>query len=215
MKSIMEEASSISKAIDQAWSRAGKPAEFTIKILEHPERNMFGLTTKSAKIAFFFDERKVATVAQMPVAQEQKPRPVQHPVRHEEQRPRPQQGQQQRPVERPRQPQAQAPQRAEQQQPRPATHEQQEPRQPRWSDEMVATATEWITQTLSLIDKSSITFTTAVSGNSITFQFSQSITGDQGKDRLLFSGFANVIMATLRTKYKKSFRFNKVILIVA
>lgn len=59
MKSIMEEASSISKAIEQAWNRAGKPAEFTIKILETPERNMFGLTTKSAKIALFFDEQKM------------------------------------------------------------------------------------------------------------------------------------------------------------
>lgn len=58
MKSIMEEASSISKAIDQAWNRAGKPAEFTIKILELPERNLFGMTVKSAKVAFFFDEKK-------------------------------------------------------------------------------------------------------------------------------------------------------------
>jgi predicted RNA-binding protein Jag len=63
MKSIMEEASSISKAIDQAWHRAGKPTEFTIKILELPERNLFGITTKSAKVAFFFDEQQMIKIA--------------------------------------------------------------------------------------------------------------------------------------------------------
>ena len=67
MKSIMEEASSISKAIDQAWHRAGKPTEFTIKVLELPERNLFGITVKSAKIAFFFDEQKVAIKFVQPV----------------------------------------------------------------------------------------------------------------------------------------------------
>ena len=57
MKSLMEEASSIFKAIETAWNRAGKPQEFSIKILEHPEKNFFGLNTvKSAKIALLFNE---------------------------------------------------------------------------------------------------------------------------------------------------------------
>jgi hypothetical protein len=57
MKSLMEEASSIFKAIETAWNRAGKPQEFSIKILEHPEKSFFGLNTvKSAKIAILFNE---------------------------------------------------------------------------------------------------------------------------------------------------------------
>ncbi len=57
MKSIMEEASSITKAIENAWSRAGHPQEFSVKILEHPKTSFFGLkTAKSAKIALFFQE---------------------------------------------------------------------------------------------------------------------------------------------------------------
>lgn len=53
----MEEASTISKAIENAWNRAGQPQEFTVKILEHPKTTFFGLKTeKSAKIAFFFNE---------------------------------------------------------------------------------------------------------------------------------------------------------------
>ncbi len=80
MKSIMEEASSISKAIDQAWNRAGRPSDFSVKVFEESKRNMFGLTTRPAKIALFFDEKSVA----LPVIQEKKQpgfkkeSPVQH-----------------------------------------------------------------------------------------------------------------------------------------
>ena len=53
----MEEASSITKAIENAWNRAGQPQEFSVKILELPKTSFFGLkTAKSAKIAFFFNE---------------------------------------------------------------------------------------------------------------------------------------------------------------
>ncbi len=56
MKSIMEEASSVSKAIEKAWARADKPASFSVKVLEHEVKNFFGLTSKPAKIAFYFEE---------------------------------------------------------------------------------------------------------------------------------------------------------------
>lgn len=60
MKSIMEEASSIAKAIETAWNRAGQPTEFTVKVLELPQTSFFGLkTSKSAKVAFFFNEATV------------------------------------------------------------------------------------------------------------------------------------------------------------
>ena len=60
MKSIMEEASSIAKAIETAWTRAGQPTEFSVKVLELPQTSFFGLkTSKSAKVAFFFNEATV------------------------------------------------------------------------------------------------------------------------------------------------------------
>jgi predicted RNA-binding protein Jag len=54
MKSLIEEASTIQKAVEKAWVRAGKPAEFTVKIFEEPKHNFLGMTTKSAKVAIFF-----------------------------------------------------------------------------------------------------------------------------------------------------------------
>lgn len=44
MKSMLQEASSIVKAVEKAWNEAGKPQEFTIKILEEGEKGFLGLT---------------------------------------------------------------------------------------------------------------------------------------------------------------------------
>ncbi len=83
MKSIMEEASTVSKAIEQAWQRAGQPQEFSIKVLELPKTSFFGLkTSKSAKIAFFFNEATVK-IREPQAATQKQIRPL---------APRPQQG---------------------------------------------------------------------------------------------------------------------------
>lgn len=58
MKSIIQEATSIAKAVELGWDEAGNPQKFSIKVLEKPEKNFIGFTTRSAKIAFYFDEEK-------------------------------------------------------------------------------------------------------------------------------------------------------------
>ncbi len=64
MKSLIEEATSVEKAIEKAWTRAGKPHTFSVKIFEEPEKNFFGfLTKKSAKVGIFFDEKHVQQIA--------------------------------------------------------------------------------------------------------------------------------------------------------
>ena len=74
----MEEASSIAKAIETAWNRAGQPTEFTVKVLELPQTSFFGLkTSKSAKVAFFFNE---ATVTVRPKEQTPQRQANQRPV---------------------------------------------------------------------------------------------------------------------------------------
>ena len=56
MKSVVAEASTISKAIELAWQKAGNPKEFLIKVFQEPQRNIFGLTKTSAKVGIFFDD---------------------------------------------------------------------------------------------------------------------------------------------------------------
>lgn len=183
MKSIMEEASSISKAIEQAWNRAGKPAEFTIKVLETPERNIFGLTTKSAKIALFFDEQKMVAKFAKPIEKivpQQKPEPIVHaqaPMRYRE---------------------AAAP---------------VAPQQSQWNEQMIQFTKDWIQQVFQIMGIGHIDFTTSTSINGLTFRFKNSIMGNEFKDRLLFSSFAHLILTMLRQKYKRSFKNLKIILL--
>lgn len=83
MKSLMEEASSISKAIENAWKRAGNPQEFSVKILELPRTSFFGLkTAKFAKVALFFAEGAIKVKEQHPA------RPA-RPAGHQQNRPAP------------------------------------------------------------------------------------------------------------------------------
>lgn len=94
MKSIMEEASSIAKAIETAWNRAGQPSEFSVKILELPQTSFFGLkTAKSAKVAFFFNEATVSTKAK----EFPSPRTPQRPVALRQTGNRPEHDQRRRP----------------------------------------------------------------------------------------------------------------------
>lgn len=78
MKSVIQESSSLGKAIDLAWTKAGCPAEFSVKILQKPERGFLGLTSTAAKIVMFFDETKATSSQQQPNAdRERKGKPHQ------------------------------------------------------------------------------------------------------------------------------------------
>lgn len=56
MKSVIQEGSSLAKAIEQGWIKAGKPKEFTIKIFQEAKKNFFGFTTIPAKVGIFFKD---------------------------------------------------------------------------------------------------------------------------------------------------------------
>ena len=72
MKSMVQEGSSVAKAIDKAWELAGKPSEFTIKVMQVEERNFFGMVKKSAVVSIVYEPRGSAEAK--PVRQ---PRPDQ------------------------------------------------------------------------------------------------------------------------------------------
>lgn len=56
MKSVIQEGSSLAKAIEQGWIKAGRPREFSIKIYQEPKKNFLGLTTQVAKVGIFFKD---------------------------------------------------------------------------------------------------------------------------------------------------------------
>ncbi len=76
MKSLVEEASSVVKAIEKAWNRAGNPQTFSVKVFETPETNFFGFTKKSAKVGIFFEEEPAPQVKKYASTnRDQRPKP--------------------------------------------------------------------------------------------------------------------------------------------
>jgi predicted RNA-binding protein Jag len=69
MKSLIEAAASVLKAIEKGWQRAGCPQEFTVKILEEGETNFLGMVRKPAKVALFFVDGKDSTSLPLPQPQ--------------------------------------------------------------------------------------------------------------------------------------------------
>lgn len=54
MKSVVVEASTVAKAIETAWLKAGKPEEFFIRVLQEHSSGFLGFGALKAKVVFFF-----------------------------------------------------------------------------------------------------------------------------------------------------------------
>lgn len=199
MKSIMEEAKSIAKAIEQGWARAGKPHEFSVKVYEEPQTNFIGFTTKPAKIGLFFQEQPI----NQPRAQQkerpahQQPQPIKKAVVQDIAPQRVVQKQQ-----------AQAPiQVAQDLQPK-KEHATTSP----WNPELVASAQEWVKDSLSLLADNDVNFTVEVDRYALKLNFNKLVTQNNEKEKMLFRGWAYLIMQALRQKYKRPLKGLKVIL---
>ncbi len=211
MKSIMEEASSIFKAIENAWKRAGQPHDFSVKVFEEPQRNFFGLTVKSAKIGLFFDEKSLPKVTPAKVTPTVAPKQKAEP-QQKVQPEKPVQPKKVAPVQKHKE---SAPVRKEVA-PSQAKSTQQEKTtestESIWTPEMVKAAEEWTRATLSLMNMPNITFSTKLSKYYIHFSFDSKLFENNMKEKTVFRSFAYLIMASLRNKFKKEFRGLKVVL---
>ncbi len=190
MKSIVEEASTIEKAVTQAWTRTGKPKKFTITVFQEPEKNFFGMTTAPAKIGFMYEERTVQYKSRKRAAPRQQqtpqPAPQQRPKRYEQ----------------PRQIEP-----TQNQQPR-----EQKNGNRFWTQEMIDGANKWLNDTLKMLNKQSISFSAKPNRYHLKVQFSQPLSDDARKEKAIFRSFAHLIMQAQRSAFKKAFKHHKVIL---
>lgn len=204
MKSIMQEDSSIAKAIEKAWIKAEKPQSFSIKILEEPERNFFGITVKSAKIAFFFDEvePKKGTYSKHE-KRETKPthyKPLKEAESHQEKI--------QKIAQKIDEPKADVPAEKKVSSTEPAPRSSRS----RWSSTLVGDAEKWIRDILHHMGKSDQQFSTKVKNNNIIFTFEKPVLENSDQERLLFSSFAHLLSQSLKNKFKHEARGLKIIL---
>lgn len=183
MKSIMEEASSISKAIEKGWIRAGKPQSFSIKVLEQPEKNFFGFTKKPAKIALFFSEEQ-----SLPVKSER--REQAKPKKEFTQKKNIPKNNQENPVSH-----------AKPMQVTPLS----------WNSEMIALTESWITYYLDTMNLPT-SFNKSINGGILTITFDSPLSTNTNKEHVIYTNLAYLIMVALRNKLKKELKGYRIIL---
>lgn len=202
MKSIMEEASSVAKAIEKGWARAGKPQEFTVKVFEEAQTSFFGLfSSKPAKIGLFFQE--TTTNQSMRHQKDRAPQnaPKKYTANVQAQQSQPVRQQQQ--VRPPAAPQQPRPERT----PRTELHSTTP-----WSPELMQAAEEWVKDSLQLMSLSSVSFNLEADRYALKFTFSKPLLELNEKEKMLFRSWAYLIMQALRQKFKRPLKGLKVIL---
>lgn len=228
MKSLIEESSSIAKAVEKGWERAGKPQSFSIKIFELPEKNFLGLTTKYAKVGIFFaEEKQPAHHTPKKEAHSSAPKPRrQDSHTHDknfsaDKKTRPDSAHDAADAHKTRTPKN-TPQPKKEHTLRPArekeTHaaasagKDMPPKQPNtWSDEMVNFVREWL-EANPLITTQHIGFTTTAKEGQLLITFNKPLTTENAKQITLFRSFSYLIMASLKTKFKKDLKGLRVML---
>jgi predicted RNA-binding protein Jag len=199
MKSIMQEASSIAKAIEQAWTSAGKPREFTVKVFEEPQKNFIGMTTKSAKVGIFFEEehRRAEQKREKSYQRKQYAQPAPYMKKAEETI----QPQSKQHWERER-----IPVESE------VESEEMPEKNVIWSDEMIQKASEWLRQTLETMNLANVPFTTTVEEYQLRFTFGQPLRENPEQERNLFRSFSFLMLQALKRTFKRPLRGFKIVL---
>jgi len=201
MKSIIEEASSVIKAIEKGMQKAGNPREFSVKILEDSQKNFFGMTTRSAKISITFVDIPQRIVIERPQDQDKSPKKS----RFQQTRELPRQAAQQaRPVvekvER-----VVAPQSAE------ITPLQNQ--EPIWKPEMVDLVKEWVKTVLGMINSPIRDFTVHSNHFHLKIQFNGTIYDNNERQKQFFAGLSGILIHMLKCRYKRPLKSFKIIFV--
>ncbi len=217
MKSLMEEASTVAKALEKAWARAGNPREFTVKVLDKPEKNFFGFTTKSAKVAILFEE-EVASRGQHTSSRyqdrsqsQQRPQQKTIPVQQKRFEHAPERTQE-RARRNLQEQQTQATLQTTQAKTQQATQTPKKVHEPVWTPERVAFVRQWIGDMQKAMNRADISCDISTDRNAIRILFQKPLLEDIEQEKQLFRSWAYLIMQTLRHTYKQQFRHIKIIL---
>lgn len=191
----MEEASSIIKAIEKGWEKAGHPKEFSVKIFEEPQKNFIGMTVKPAKIAIIFDQEKESKSAEKrPKQPQQKARPVV-----------------------PIQPVAPVKEKEKEQEiivkeKEKKTESKKEVTQPIWTDQMIETIKDWLKEFLKSTDYAQTNFTINADKYYLKINFASSLHENTSKERQIFAALSLLLIQSLKKSLNRPLKGYKIIL---
>jgi len=212
MKSIIQEASSVAKAVEQGLLKAGNPRDFSVKILELPEKNFFGLTTKPAKIALYYDERSPRKPEVRP---ERPPRDQRQPQRSGEHRAS---GHHEQPSHEGRRDGGNVHQRPLGNKPNKVspTHEEQPGREEvplvsRWTPEILAFSETWLQKILVGMERS-VPFRAEINNLCLRIVFEEPLFDNPEKERRVLASLSLLLLETAKHTFKVNLRGHKVVL---
>jgi len=235
MKSIIQEASSIEKAIKQGIEKAGNPRDFAVKVLEYPEKNFFGITTKPAKVAIYCEERVgrshrephtlPPTVEEHRKVRQESPRassrtPASDSYARKQSSPHRHESRADHTFEK-RTEQSEhshKPERVERTEraslattlSRRETR-QEEPIQPRWSDELTRNSEQWLTNVLKYMN-TPVPFTVHVEHTCLHITLDRPLFDDSNKERKVLSSLSLLLIETNKHTFKTNLRGHRVLL---
>ena len=179
MRSLLIQASSVEKAVDKAWSDAGQPTEFSIKILDFGEKGFLGITKRAAIVSILYEPQK--QTAKYKGTSKRTPQPHSHAKKKPYPKPKP---------------------RIQETKPLPA-----KPRQERvyWTDTLVDNVTGWFKE---LTEQTRITspFQAKVNRKALIITFDQNVLDRPEDERMLFSSFSYLLMQFMKKKDKKKYQ---------
>lgn len=239
MKSIMEEASSIFKAIEKAWLRAEKPQSFSVKVLEEQTKNFIGMTVKPAKVALLFEEpveneaKEILKQSSRNQSQPLQSKRLQHEPsarqprerinssrdnssnnnRSEQREQRIDRRNEQRTQVRPRPVNNQESVTS----PSAQTEEHNTPRSrdTSWDAAVVQDVVTWLNGTLTHLFHNPPAITHTVEAEQLVITFDRHLTPDSSQERLLLSSLAHLLMQAMRHQQKEKARGLRVLLKIA
>lgn len=200
MKSMLHEASSVTKAVEKAWAESGKPTEFTIRVLEVGEKNFLGMTKRPAIVSITYDPKKQGgAVARKDFrsgrpagsVEVRQPRPaVRQPMPAMEKKDVPVQDRQRQ---------------AGQQAPRPQGQGQFVAYDENWTPELAADVQACFKDIADLFVIST-PYEVKVDKKMLYIIFSSAILSTPDEDRQLFVSLSYLLIQILKKKHKKKFR---------
>lgn len=225
---MLHEASTIFKAIEEAWNESGKPTEFTINILEAGEKGFLWFNNRPAIVSISYDQKNQQSTPSKEVSKSDK---VQHPKRHPErqQMPAREQGQKNQDNKRRPQPQQQPQPKAQLSQPQPKpkapnSQPQQNDRKPQqqpqqqqktagtveasthhnWSQEYADHIAKDLRDLLAIL-KIEVPFATTTEGRRLHITFEKSFLAAP-EEKMLFMSLSYLLIQFIKKHYKKKFK---------
>ncbi len=190
---MLQEAPTVSKAIERAWLEAGRPTVFTIKILEEGERSFLGIVKQQAVISIAYEtkkqvEQKTAQIVRR--VPEKKKEPI-HPKKKENHEVK------------------NTSQHKKQEQKKEQKKEQNNNNNKvfsdYWNEMLVGDITTWLQELVSIIGIES-QFTTKSEKSTLRITFEQNLLKELDSEKMLCVGFSNLLLQFLKKKHKRKFK---------